>query len=103
MAPSNEYLLFEAQPPSTILYTPTEDMARKNNRPTFKSATTIVGVNGTITKLINTVATTTAGAAMKTHLSANGGIQSSLKNNLSVSAKTIKIPSGPARLGPSLS
>src|SRR5688572_12079920 len=78
-------------------------MARKNNRPTFKSATTIVGVNGTITKLISTVATTTAGAAINTHLSANGGIQSSLKNNLSVSANTIRMPKGPARLGPSRS
>src|SRR5688572_25883330 len=75
-------------------------MARKNSSPTFKSATTIDGVNGTITKLISTVATTTAGAAMNTHLSANGGIQSSLKNNLSVSANTINIPKGPARLGP---
>src|SRR5262245_35786658 len=78
-------------------------MARKNNRPRFRSATTIVGENGMITKLSNTLATTIAGAVMNTHLSANGGIQSSLKNNFSVSASTIRIPSGPARFGPSLS
>src|SRR5688572_4833568 len=78
-------------------------MARKNRRPTFKSATIIVGEKGIITKLSSTLPTTIVGARTNTPLSANGGIQSSLKNNFSVSASTIKIPRGPARLGPSLS
>src|SRR5262249_3410240 len=41
--PSNAYLLFEAQPPSVIAYTPRLDMARNNSRPTLMSVTTNVG------------------------------------------------------------
>ncbi|MOA43648.1 hypothetical protein D3C78_1658200 [compost metagenome] len=51
-------------------------------------------------KLNSTLITTTAGARIKTGLSANGGIQSSLKNNFSESATTINKPKGPARFGP---
>ena len=76
-----------------------EDMARKNSKPILRSATTIFGANGMITKLISTVPATMAGAIINIPLLANGGIQSSLKNNFSVSASTINIPNGPARLG----
>src|ERR1044072_8616156 len=100
MAPNSAYLLLDAQPPSTVLYTPMEDMARKNSNPIFRSATSTFGAKGIIVKLMSTLATTTAGANTNTTLSAKGGIQSSLKNSLIVSASTMNSPKGPARLGP---
>src|SRR6476646_10586764 len=41
--PSSAYLLFEAQPPSVIAYTPRLDMARNRSRPTLMSVTTNIG------------------------------------------------------------
>src|SRR5688572_4383717 len=100
MAPSKEYLLLEAQPPSMMLYAPMDDIDRKKRMPMFRSATMIPGAKGTITKLKKTDTITIAGAMTNTTLSANGGIQSSLKKSFMVSAKTMKTPKGPARLGP---
>src|SRR5690554_377464 len=59
--------------------------------------------NGIIAKLNKTVAITIAGARIKTYLSANAGIQSSLKNILIISARTWNKPKGPTLLGPYLS
>ena len=42
----------------------------------------------------------TAGAITKTGLSAKGGIQTSLKKILIMSARTWSRPKGPTRLGP---
>src|SRR5262245_1844030 len=41
--PRSAYLLFDAQPPSVIAYTPRLDMARNRSSPTFRSVTTNVG------------------------------------------------------------
>src|SRR6476661_5198003 len=61
-APSKEYLLLDAHPPSTILYTASDDIARKKSKPMLRSATTMFGANGMITKLISTDPATIAGA-----------------------------------------
>src|SRR3984885_3588139 len=103
MPPRREYLLFEDQPASTTLYTPSDDMARRNRIPILRSAITNPGANGTTANDIRAVATTMAGARTKTGLSAKGGIQSSLVNSLIESATICPSPKGPTRLGPSLS
>jgi hypothetical protein len=46
------------------------------------------------------VAIDTAGAIQNIALSANGGVQSSLKKILSMSAITCPSPNGPTRFGP---
>jgi len=86
-----------------MLYAPSEDIPRKKRIPIFKSITCIPGAKGIIAKLIKTVATTIAGAIMKTGLSANGGIQSSLKKILTMSATLWRRPKGPTLFGPYLS
>jgi hypothetical protein len=74
---------------------PSEDMARKNKTPTFKFETTNPGAKGIIANPTITVVITIPGATTKMTLSAKGGIQSSLNNILIMSAKMIRIPSGP--------
>jgi len=98
--PSSAYLLFDAHPASTTLYAPIDDIASTKSTPMFRSATTTFGAKGTTTKDINTVMTRTPGAMTKIGLSANGGIQSSLKNNLITSATGWSNPNGPTRFGP---
>ncbi len=100
MAPNKAYLLLEAHPPSMMLYAPMDDAARKNSIPMLISDTIKPGANGMITNPINAEIITIAGAITNTFRSAKGGIQSSLKKSLSVSASTMSKPKGPARLGP---
>ena len=99
----SEYLLFEPHPASTMLYTPSEVMPRKNSRPTFASDTLIVCVIGTTAKARSTVTTNIPGATTYTSRSANGGIQSSFMKSLMMSAIGCSRPNGPTRFGPSLS
>src|SRR5262249_13777818 len=93
--PSNAYLLFDAQPASATLYTPNDDIARKNNTPTSRSATSTPGANGITANDINADITMNVGAITKIGLSAKGGIQSSLKKILIMSAMTWPNPNGP--------
>ena len=75
-------------------------MAKKNSRPMFRSATPQVGVIGMIAKAISKALMATTGARVKITLSANGGVQSSLKNILIMSAAIWNAPNGPTRFGP---
>ena len=52
----------------------------------FRSATPQVGVMGMMAKAISIAEKAIIGARMKMNLSANGGVQSSLKNILIMSA-----------------
>src|ERR1017187_2957556 len=58
------------------------------------------GAIGNTAKDMSTVTTITAGARTKTALSANGGIQSSLKKILIMSATPWRDQKGPAAVGP---
>src|ERR1700744_4751052 len=100
MPPRSEYLLFEDQPARTTLYTPNDDIARRNRIPILRSAITNPVANGTTANDIRAVATTMAGARTKTGLSAKGGIQSSFVNSLIESATICPSPKGPTRFGP---
>ena len=53
-----------------------------------------------IAKAISMAAKAIIGASMKMNLSANGGVQSSLKNIFSMSAAIWNMPNGPTRFGP---
>src|SRR5262245_48822559 len=100
--PSSAYLLFEAQPPSVIAYTPRLDMARNSSSPTLMSVTTNVG-GGPIGMTENvTMAGNTAriGARWKMTLFAFAGMNSSLNRSFRTSAMGWRSPSGPTRLGP---
>ncbi|MNU04282.1 hypothetical protein D3C72_2486270 [compost metagenome] len=66
----------------------------------FRSATPQVGVTGMMTKAVSSAPMAIIGARVKITLSANGGVQSSLKNILSMSAAIWNMPYGPTRLGP---
>ncbi|MNX67289.1 hypothetical protein D3C86_984130 [compost metagenome] len=75
-------------------------MAKKNRMPMLMSATPQVGVIGMIAKAISKALMATTGAKVKITLSANGGVQSSLKNILIMSAAIWNAPNGPTRFGP---
>src|SRR3990167_294254 len=98
--PSRANLLLLDQPANSTAYTVKPAMAKKNSKPMFRSATPQVGVTGTTAKAINRVLKATIGAMVKTILSAKGGVQSSLKNILIMSAAIWKAPNGPTRFGP---
>jgi hypothetical protein len=100
MAPSSEYLLFDAQPPSTTLYTPSGDIAMKKSSPMFMSTTPIPGAIGTTANASKVVKTITTGASTKIPRSANGGTQSSFISILMASATICSTPKGPTRFGP---
>ncbi|MCY1464786.1 hypothetical protein D9M71_828540 [compost metagenome] len=53
-----------------------------------------------IAKAISRALMATTGARVKIILSANGGVQSSLKNILIMSAAIWNAPNGPTRFGP---
>ena len=74
-------------------------MARKKSRPTFRSATTKPGANGTTAKESSTVIMITAGASTNTSLSAKGGTQSSLVKILTMSATTCRQAEGTDPVG----
>src|SRR3546814_13134804 len=80
--PSRANLLLLEQPANSTAYTDRPAMAKKNSRPMFRSATPQVGVIGMIAKAISKALMATTGARVKITLSANGGVQSSLKNIL---------------------
>ncbi|MOA18928.1 hypothetical protein D3C78_1392740 [compost metagenome] len=88
------------QPANSTAYTVRPAMAKKNRMPMLRSATPQFGVIGMITKAISRAPMAMRGARVKIILSANGGVQSSLKNILIMSAPSWKAPNGPTRLGP---
>ena len=75
-------------------------IAKKNKIPMLRSATPQPGVIGMTMNESSSEAMAIAGASTKKVRSANGGIQSSLKKILSMSAAICKSPNGPTRLGP---
>src|SRR4051812_18933770 len=93
--PSSAYLLFDAQPASTIPYTPSEEIASMNRKPTGRSATTIsilpqrVGsgdANGITHHVVSAGMNDRIGARMKIGLYAASGYVSSFMKFLSPSA-----------------
>ncbi len=74
------------QPANITAYTASPARAKKNRMPMSRSATTQVGVTGTMAKAISNALMAITGASRKVSLSANGGVQSSLKNILIMSA-----------------
>ncbi len=66
----------------------------------LRSATPQLGVIGITMNDSSSDAMAMAGASTKKVRSANGGIQSSLKKILSMSAAICRSPKGPTRLGP---
>src|SRR5574340_1256159 len=75
-------------------------MARTNNSPIFRSATTNEGVKGRTTNDIRIVTMMRAGARTNRVLSANAGTQSSFMKILLMSATTWSRPNRPTRFGP---
>ena len=98
--PSRANLLLLDQPANSTAYTVRPAMAKKNRMPMFRSATPQVGVIGTMAKATSRAPIAITGARVKIILSANGGVQSSLKNILTMSAPSWNAPNGPTRLGP---
>src|SRR5262245_344885 len=98
--PSNAYLLCDDQPPSITAYTTSPAIAKKKSRPSSNDETPQTGVNGTRPNASNIRPIASAGASMKVNLSTNGGVQSSLKKILIMSAATCVTPNGPTRFGP---
>ncbi len=96
-------MLFEDHPASATLYTPKEDMARKNRREKLTSETKMAGAKGMTAKEARVAVKMMVGASTKTALSENGAIQFSFVKIFSMSAMTCRAPKGPARLGPYLS
>ena len=66
----------------------------------FRSATTHVGLTGTIAKASSSEVKAITGARVKITRSEKRGIQSSLKNILIMSATSCSEPPQPTRLGP---
>ncbi|MNC40895.1 hypothetical protein D3C75_896360 [compost metagenome] len=66
----------------------------------FRSATTQVGLTGTIAKASSSEVKAIIGARVKMTRSENFGIQSSLKNILIMSATSWSEPPQPTRFGP---
>ncbi|MNE44884.1 hypothetical protein D3C80_1391390 [compost metagenome] len=93
-------MLLLDQPAKSTAYTAMPAMAKKNSTPMFRSATPQVGVTGTTAKAISRALMAMMGARVKISLSANGGVQSSLKNILIMSAPSWNAPKGPTRFGP---
>ena len=65
-------MLSDAQPASATLYTPRDDMARKNSSPMFRSTTSMPGAKGMTVKDMSTTTMITAGAMMNTGLVGKG-------------------------------
>ena len=75
-------------------------MAKKNKIPMFQSATPKVGEIGMMANEASAVNIAIAGAKININLSANLGVQSSLKKIFNISAISCKDPHGPTRFGP---
>src|SRR5664280_180785 len=111
--PSSEYLLLEDQPASTMPYTPSEPMARRNSTPTPRSGATSMPPSGTPNTVTSLPApngitmnvsratdTEIIGASRYSPRLTLAGVRSSLKRSLTASTIGWKSPSGPTRLGP---
>src|SRR5947199_10642835 len=110
--PSNEYLLFEAQPPRMIPYAPIDVNARIYKIPTLMSlitnglnctpntSTVRSGPNGMTAKLINAGTRARTRAMLKRNLSDPAGAMSSLKNKLSPSETRCRVQLGHNYIGP---
>ena len=102
--PSNEYLLFEAQPPRMIPYAPIDVNARMYKIPTLMSlitnglnwtpntSTVRSGPNGMTAKPINAGTRARRGAMLNRNLFAPAGTMSSLKKSFSPSATGWRMP-----------
>src|SRR5713226_4654890 len=86
--PISEYLLFDAQPPRMMPYTPVEVSARINSSPTFTRVTANVGggPNGIRQKTMNAGISGSIGPRKYATFSALLGTMSSLRRNLIGSA-----------------
>ena len=102
MAPKKGYLEFEAHPPITIPYTPSEDTANKYNIPTFMSAKTWVALNGMTAQDIRAKVIVMMGAIIKITLLELEGIIISLNIYFNASASDCNKPNGPTTFGPCL-
>src|SRR5437868_5445995 len=100
--PISEYLLFEAQPPRMIPYTPVDVRARMRSRPTFVSVGTKVGGGpyGIRQKTRNAGSSGSIGPRKYAIFSALDGTMSSFSRNLIGSATIWNRPFGPTRFGP---
>ena len=101
--PISEYLLFDAQPPRMIPYTPVEVSARISSSPTFVCVTTNVGGGpyGIRQKTMNAGTSGSIGPRKYAIFSALDGTMSSFSRNLIGSAMICSKPFGPTRFGPS--
>ncbi len=108
--PSSEYLLFDAQPPRMIPYTPIEVIASRKSSPMFTSVThsgvrtlpiRISGPKGMTARAVSAGITARTGARKCTAFSAREGVMSSLVTSFRRSATPWSRPLGPTRLGPS--
>src|SRR3954469_19351533 len=99
----------EAQPDSTMPYTPSEEQAKITRTPTGRSVSCSMvrwpkietsGPNGITEKARKAGTVETTGAIQYTGLSASVGMISSLKASFTPSASDCRVPHGPTRLGP---
>ena len=90
----------EAQPPNITAYTANPAIAKKNKMPICQLLAPKVGLSGMIAKLAKAVNIAMAGASVNINLSANLGVQSSLKKIFSISATSCNEPCQPTRFGP---
>src|ERR1035437_9337806 len=106
--PRSAYLLFEDQPAMTMPYTPTDEMARMNRKPTGIGANTISmtphrephgAANGITAHVMNAGTNESTGARMNSGRFAAAGYVSSFTKFFSPSAIGCSHPL-PTRLGP---
>ena len=108
--PRSENLLFEAQPPRMMPYTPMVAMATTKSRPTLTSVMNQLkapvrseeGPKGITEKITSAGPTTRQGAITKAHRTARSGMMSCLTRSFATSASGCRMPQGPTRFGPVL-
>src|SRR5690349_18027233 len=107
--PSSGYVEPDAQPDSTMPYTPSDEHANTTSTPTGRSVSCngvwcpnsdTIGPNGMTENARNAGTADRIGARKYTGLSASTGMISSLNASLTPSASDCSVPHGPTRLGP---
>jgi hypothetical protein len=86
IAERSAYLLLEPQPPMNRPTISSDEMARKNSTPMFRSATPSSGANGMVAKMSRQGTRNTIGARLYTQRSLAIGTMSSFIMSLSASA-----------------
>src|SRR5438067_8840457 len=106
MPPSSDQRLFDAQPPSTTPYTPSDAIASTKRRPTLSSApcrlitrppTSSTSPNGTTAKVASAGTRLAHGARKWSSRSASAGVMSSFRRNLIGSATSVFTRPSPAK------